>query len=108
MPRTKRNRGTKSPDKRRPRFRGDAAHAQSDAAGVASDRRVVMMKVSEIRVDPKLKDLVPRPGLPELQALRESIREHGVRDPIHVRASDHLAIDGHTRLDICREQKRVG
>lgn len=76
-----------------------ATRPQPDFSG----RQVVMMKVSSITVDPKLKALVPRSSPPELHALTESIRRHGVRDPVHVRGADGVLIDGHTRLEICRK-----
>lgn len=103
----RRNPRKKAQDPKGTRASGAGAiQAQPVLSGEAPNRTVVMLKVADIKVDPKLKALVPRPGLPEWQALRESIQGLGVRDPIHVRASDLLAIDGHTRLDICKEQKR--
>lgn len=60
--------------------------------------RIRMVDPRMLKIDPELRDLVPRPMTRDLVALRESIhRERRVRDAIKVRASDMVIIDGHTR-----------
>ena len=56
----------------------------------------------EPKVDPEYKDLLPLYQKGEYEALKESIKEDGLLDPIII-SKDARILDGHTRLKICQE-----
>jgi hypothetical protein len=69
-----------------------------------------------IWIDPELESLIPPPADDELDLLRQSIQEHGVREPIRYvntkvlrdapdlgEGEHHIVIDGHNRIRIAME-----
>jgi ParB-like nuclease family protein len=62
--------------------------------------------MKKIRVSKSLQSLLPVLSDQELQLLKESIREHGQREPIIVWKQTGLVIDGHNRLEILTKLKR--
>ncbi|WP_174591896.1 ParB N-terminal domain-containing protein [Methanocella conradii] len=54
------------------------------------------------KIDPEYKDLLPPYQKGEYEALKQSIKEDGLLDPIII-SKDARILDGHTRLKICQE-----
>ena len=57
-------------------------------------------KTSTLRVDERFATILPPPE--NLDAIRESVREHGIQLPLLV-TEDGLVLDGHMRLGLARE-----
>ncbi len=55
-----------------------------------------------MRVNPEYERLIPRPSADEYGALKESIQQSGIREPVSVN-KDGIILDGHTRFKIWKE-----
>ena len=60
------------------------------------------LPTDELKVRDEWRDAVPRPDEADRQRLRDSIKKHGVREPIIANPSGRV-LDGHTRLEIAVE-----
>lgn len=58
--------------------------------------------VIQIKINPDYEQLVPRVNNDEYHTIKESIKLHGIREPI-VLNKENVVIDGHTRLQIAKE-----
>ena len=58
--------------------------------------------MNDVRIDPALSQLMPRPQPDELRLLEEKLLAEGCRDPLVVWAGENILLDGHNRLAICR------
>ena len=60
----------------------------------------------ELKVNPKIKALLPNPTDEELEMLEASLKADGCRDPLVVWTNgDNTLLDGHNRLRLCRKLK---
>ena len=55
----------------------------------------------EIKLSLKWVELIPRPTLEEVDHITQSIRKHGLQNPVTV-DQDHVLLDGYTRQKICK------
>ncbi len=62
-----------------------------------------IQRIDEIKVLPELDHLLHALHPEEMKALRESIEEEGVRDPIVLWEGQDVVIDGHNRLRVAKE-----
>jgi N6-adenosine-specific RNA methylase IME4/ParB-like chromosome segregation protein Spo0J len=62
----------------------------------------VQIKISEIQINLEYEALVPRVTAEEYQTMKESIKLHGIREPIVINPQK-IIIDGHTRFQIAKE-----
>jgi len=60
--------------------------------------------VSEIKVNKKYQNMLPRPDKKEYEQIKNSIDKEGQEKPVTVNEK-MILIDGHTRLQICKELK---
>lgn len=62
-----------------------------------------MAKVSDIKIDKRIKDLIPTLLAGELEQLEKNILRDGCRDPLVVWKEKGILLDGHNRLSICEK-----
>jgi hypothetical protein len=62
----------------------------------------MQLPIEQIKINPEYEGLVPRVTAEEYQTMKESIRVHGIREPI-VLNGKKIIIDGHTRFQIAKE-----
>lgn len=74
-----------------------------DRFRVIGVRAAKMVAIEELRVDPALEALVPPLSEVEYEALKAKISEEGFRDPIWMRESDQVIIDGMHRRQVAKE-----
>ena len=59
-----------------------------------------------LKVKPEFQRLIPMQSRGELQALSDSIKAEGCRDPLLIWKGHNVVLDGHTRRDLCIEHKK--
>lgn len=78
---------------------------RNNEAVVVFEARSGYCSPDEIIVNPRYKQLLPRPTDKEYENIKESIRIHGQQKPVEL--DQHMImVDGFTRLDICFELKK--
>jgi len=71
-------------------------------------RIVVMDTLKNIIIDPVFQSLCPSSSKVQLEQLKKSISEEGVRDNVVVWRSENTLLDGHTRLKLVEELRASG
>ncbi len=69
--------------------------------------RLRMAQSLELKINPKYEHVFPPPTSDEHNALKQSMRAHGLQEPISC-LEDGTIIDGHTRFKIIRELRDEG
>ena len=60
------------------------------------------IEISKIQINKEYESLVPRVTTDEYQTIKQSIQQHGIREPVVINEKNIL-IDGHTRVQIAKE-----
>ena len=86
---------------------GDAIAAALTPPGIGTSAytgpgRLEWVEPDDIQVEDKYRDAVPPLDAADRKNLRDSIRQHGIREPLIVDADDWL-LDGHHRLAVAQE-----
>ncbi len=69
--------------------------------------RIKMAQSLELKINPKYEHVFPPPTSDEYKALKQSMRNHGLQEPISC-LEDGTIVDGHTRFKIIRELRDEG
>ena len=63
---------------------------------------ITKLSIDSIKISPEYKQIAPEMSQKEFQALKESIKQHGLYFPIIVN-NDYFLLDGHHRYRACQE-----
>lgn len=63
---------------------------------------IVQDILSSIKIEPKLKNLLPPLTVHEFKSLEENISKYGVKHPLLVWRKENILVDGHNRYEICK------
>ena len=64
---------------------------------------VALPGLEDIVIDPRFAALIPPASAGEVAGLERSLLKEGCREPLIVWTHKHILLDGHTRIQICRQ-----